>query len=707
MIQIFVANLLSIYLLDIDTLPDIYLSIMKSLQRIHTFLPLITFLITGGVYIWTLAPGLSHTDSGELAGVLSSFGVAHPTGYPLFTLLGGLFLKLPLSASAVWQANLFALLCVSSGISVFSLTGREMLSRHPLKIKVKDPAKRLVFERRLLLSNILTVIAASLSLAFSLTVWQQSSSVEVYSLHFLLLSCSLYFLTRAWYEEKDEKWWLLLLLFLGLGFGNHLTTLLLLPSVLLLFWWKRYANFPFNRFLGVVGASAVLFYILIKLIALGTLASLALSFLPGIGLLFYISTPAQKKLLLQMAGVFVGVLFVQYAFLWLRAKSDPAFNWGNPSDADAFLYHFSGKQFQVWMFGDWTVFVENLERFLLNLPTEFAYGGILLAFLGLYQLNRVLSQWFVASLLAFVFTYLYVSNYGIYDLEPYFLLAYLMVGLWILWGLRKLSLLMIKKPMQQVLVWSLAGLFVLAELFLNFAPANQGQLYSYEDYSRKSINSLPADAIVITKQWNVLISQSWYLRLIDEYRPDVEVIGFTLMRDRFWYGDFLKRNHPEIAQKLDSEINLFYTELRKFAFEQPHDLQKMTNGFNQLFYGILSLQDDRPVYFSPEMVYGALQEQGLALPQGMSVVPEGYFYRLLPQKEASVYQACKMPDFSIRFSDPLQPNEELILQNVVSAGMDRASYERAFQKEELARNYLNAVKKLDPKVKVPAALQGL
>ena len=44
----------------------------------------------------TLAPSLDFIDAGELAAVAHTFGVAHPTGYPLFTLLAGLWARLPI-----------------------------------------------------------------------------------------------------------------------------------------------------------------------------------------------------------------------------------------------------------------------------------------------------------------------------------------------------------------------------------------------------------------------------------------------------------------------------------------------------------------------------------------------------------------------------------------------------------------------------------
>ena len=49
-------------------------------------------LIILAVYVYTLAPSVVHIDSGELATVQATLGIAHPTGYPLFTVVGYLFL---------------------------------------------------------------------------------------------------------------------------------------------------------------------------------------------------------------------------------------------------------------------------------------------------------------------------------------------------------------------------------------------------------------------------------------------------------------------------------------------------------------------------------------------------------------------------------------------------------------------------------------
>jgi hypothetical protein len=58
-------------------------------------------LIAFGVYCTTLCHGVGITDAGELATVLCTLGIAHPTGYPLFTLIGHVWMLLPLGGEEI------------------------------------------------------------------------------------------------------------------------------------------------------------------------------------------------------------------------------------------------------------------------------------------------------------------------------------------------------------------------------------------------------------------------------------------------------------------------------------------------------------------------------------------------------------------------------------------------------------------------------
>ncbi len=60
------------------------------------------------IYGLTLAPGIQPADGGEFQLVIAEWGVAHPPGYPLYTLLGGLFTRLLPVGEFVWRVNLFS-----------------------------------------------------------------------------------------------------------------------------------------------------------------------------------------------------------------------------------------------------------------------------------------------------------------------------------------------------------------------------------------------------------------------------------------------------------------------------------------------------------------------------------------------------------------------------------------------------------------------
>ena len=60
------------------------------------------------VYFMTMAPGLQFIDSGELSTVAALLGIAHPTGYPLFTLIGWLFAHLPVGGTVIFRLNMMA-----------------------------------------------------------------------------------------------------------------------------------------------------------------------------------------------------------------------------------------------------------------------------------------------------------------------------------------------------------------------------------------------------------------------------------------------------------------------------------------------------------------------------------------------------------------------------------------------------------------------
>ncbi len=115
------------------------------------------------VYSFTLCPTIYLIDAGELTTVGATLGIAHPTGYPLYTLLARLAALMPAGSVAV-RVNVLSALLGSCAAFVFYLLLRRLL---------RDP--------------LLALLPTGL-LAFSHTLWNTSLSAEVYPLTALFIT---------------------------------------------------------------------------------------------------------------------------------------------------------------------------------------------------------------------------------------------------------------------------------------------------------------------------------------------------------------------------------------------------------------------------------------------------------------------------------------------------------------------------------------
>ena len=225
--------------------------------RIKKYYYLLTSIFVFIVYLFTLAPSVVQIDSGELAAVQATLGIAHPTGYPLFTMLGYIFSLIPLPFSKIFQLNILAAIYCSAAVGVFTytikysldnisvfkkkLTEKELSKKERKKFKDQSTSEKQIDIPENL--KLLSAVFGGLILAFSRTFWFQSTSVEVYSLHLLLITLIIFSLLKAYvnsFENDKLTNWLMFAFFLALGFTNHLTTLMILPGTAYLYFSNQY-----------------------------------------------------------------------------------------------------------------------------------------------------------------------------------------------------------------------------------------------------------------------------------------------------------------------------------------------------------------------------------------------------------------------------------------------------------------------------------
>src|SRR3954463_15245087 len=78
----------------------------------------ILFLSSFLIYLLTLNGTIpAYRDSGDMINAVSTLGIAHPPGYPLYVVLATLFTALFPSAHAAYRVNLFSAVC-SAGAAV-------------------------------------------------------------------------------------------------------------------------------------------------------------------------------------------------------------------------------------------------------------------------------------------------------------------------------------------------------------------------------------------------------------------------------------------------------------------------------------------------------------------------------------------------------------------------------------------------------------
>lgn len=543
------------------------------------FFAILSFIVSFIVYVLTLAPTVSFIDSGELATVCIKLGVAHPTGYPLFTILGNLFSKIPIGEE-IYRLNLMSAVLSSFGVLIFfnlvvflfkdlnynifnkgSRTEVKSFKRQKEKVKNLSAAFKLDS-----LSIYFIALSSSLILAFSLTYWSSANSIEVYSLHSLFLISLIYIFLKACNSINSrevsflrrEKYWLAFAFVLGLSFTNHLTTLFLGIGTI-------YLYFGVNRF---------------NKNSLQRISYMIIPFIIGLSV---------------------------YMYLPLRADN-PILSWGNPYNFENFYRHISGKQFSVWMFSS----TENAEKqfsyFIANFPREFYYIPSILAIFGLVKIFKNYKRLFNYTILLFIFTVLYAINYDIYDIDSYFLLAYIVSVTWIAFGV----LFVVEKFKKSALNLSIASILLcILPLSANYELTDESDNYFVQDFTYNVFKSAPENSIIMSSEWDFWVSASLYYQYVKNIRRDLVIIDKELLR-KSWYLDFMKIHYPDIYERSKNEFEIYKSDLINFERETSKYTNPVTDAdrklvlkiqgsFHNLLNSILENNQDRNFYTTFEI----------------------------------------------------------------------------------------------------------
>jgi hypothetical protein len=594
------------------------------------FFSLLSFFIPFAVYIKTLAPSVSFIDSGELATVCIKLGVAHPTGYPLFTIIGHLFSLLPFGEE-VYRLNFMCAVLSSLALVVFFNLLVFIFRDFNLENSQKEKKSGNLGAGFNDFIIYLISYAGTLILAFSVTYWNISNSLEVYSLHQLLIISIIFVILKAANEsnKKDSRadiYWIFFGFLLGLSFSNHLSTIFMSIGCL-------YFYFAINRF---------------NEVSFKRLAIMAIPFL---------------------------IAFSVYIYFPIRADN-PVISWGYPANLDNFIRHFTGKQFSVWMFSSTEVTSKQFNYFISSYPKEFYYIPLLLAIFGLIKLFTQQKKLFYFTFLLFGFNVLYAINYDIHDIDSYFILAYIISAIWITFGI----LFFIGKFKNIGLNLAFASVLIaVIPLYGNYKGNDESANYYVRDYTMNVFKSAKPNSLILSSQWDFFVSASIYYQYIKGERQDLTIIDKELLR-RSWYIRHVQMHFPVIYERSKIEFETYYAELLKFEKETDRytkpktesdksELIKINNAFMALLNSLVERNyNDKVIYTTFEIEN--VQNERFAKDYGR--VQEGVLIRVV--KSINDYNEFTEPDFTYQITNEKDYYHEFLMKAYFNSYLNRANF---------------------------------
>ncbi|MDG1451722.1 MAG: DUF2723 domain-containing protein [Polaribacter sp.] len=343
----------------------------ENFKKWNIILGWIVFAIALITYSLTLEPTVSAWDCGEYISTSVKLEVGHPPGAPLFQMLGAFFAMFTSNVNEIAKmvnfmsalASAFTILCM-----FWTLTN----------LTKKLALKRGGISEGKYIAILGSSIVGSLAYTFSDSFWFSAVEGEVYAMSSFLMAL-LFWLGLKWESEihtpRGHKWLILISFVVGLSFGVHILSLLVIPAIVLLYFFKTYKNINAKTTAVATVVSVVVLMFVFKFLFPFTLKFFSISelfFINSIGMpynsgsiiaaiiliaLFYVGLNfTRKKNKVLMNTLILSVLFIMIGFsswmmLPIRANANTTINENNPSSARELLAYYEREQY-----GDANVF---------------------------------------------------------------------------------------------------------------------------------------------------------------------------------------------------------------------------------------------------------------------------------------------------------------------------------------------------------------
>jgi hypothetical protein len=331
----------------------------------------VTFLIALFTYVSTLEPTVSFWDCGEYIATSVKLQVGHPPGAPVFQLVANVLSQLAFGdvSRQAFYVNMVSGL--SSAFTIpFLFWTITMLGR---KLFATDDISK---GQEIILIG--SGLVGALAFTFSDSFWFSAVEGEVYAMSSCFTAIAFWAVLK-WEsvvdsDEYANRWLLLIAYLTGLSVGIHILVFLTIPSVVMIYFYKKFPEVNWKK------------WVLANAASIGILALVFAVIIPFVLSLFgWLEITAVNSLSMpKNSGSFIAVLllggFIYFGIRWAKRNNRPLISQGihalvflligyssfivlavrsnantpidenNPEDAMALLSYYNRDQY-----GDWPI----------------------------------------------------------------------------------------------------------------------------------------------------------------------------------------------------------------------------------------------------------------------------------------------------------------------------------------------------------------
>jgi hypothetical protein len=507
-------------------------TLKKLLVRRKDFLlGTVVFLGALALYWRTLAPSVAtiFDDSLEFQVVCPTLGIAHPTGYPLYTLLGKFFTLIPVGDTA-YRVNLMSAFFAALTVVVIYLIVR------------------------ILTDGSLAALFASLAIAVSPVFWSQAVIAEVYSLNAFFTALVVYLLFRWEMNRRQRPDGAALNAIVQVDAENEPESTL--GSVIASRspersegvakqsprhngrqrWRLLRRSAPRNDTSERLPFNHLLLAAFVYGLSL-THHRLMLLLAPAMALFVWLTerrTFANLKLISRLTLLFL-VPFLLYAYIPLRGMYTSSLDGTYQNTWSGFLRHVTASGYNVFITGNPLAQSRPLSFYWQLLASQFGWVGVAVGLVGLFASTRKPRAAILLGV-AFALNVAFVLTYRVADIEVFAIPAFLLYAIWMGIGvdfLLNLTTRLAKKILPQADTKALAScrllvavLFLLQPLALlrdNYPELDLSQRWAVHDYGIDMLSQpLEDNAVVIGILGEVTLLR--YFQRMEGLRPEVATI---------------------------------------------------------------------------------------------------------------------------------------------------------------------------------------